>query len=104
MRVAGQRQRQFRLNSRVEGVRMVRQQNGEGIRLALPHQFAQPASRHPLALPGGVAEHPAQAEELNRMAANIGHSRLIQQKGHARSLDAPLELRAILEQDHGCPR
>ena len=42
VRVAGERQRQVRLNSRVEGARMMRQQNGEGVRLALLHKFAQP--------------------------------------------------------------
>jgi len=35
MRMAGERQRQIQLNRRVEGMRMMRQQNREGIRLAL---------------------------------------------------------------------
>ena len=40
VRVAGQRQRQVRLDRGVEGMRMMCQQNGEGIRLALLQNMA----------------------------------------------------------------
>ena len=40
VRVAGKRQRQVRLDRSVEGMRMMCQQNGEGIRLALLQNMA----------------------------------------------------------------
>ena len=79
----------------------MRQQNGEGIRLALLHEFAHRKAVTRSLLPARSSTalpEPAQAEELNRIAANIGHGRLIQQQGHPRGFDAPLEFRAIVEQ------
>ena len=46
VRVAGQRQGQVRLDRRVEGVRVMRQQYGKGVRLALPQNFAHLEGSH----------------------------------------------------------
>ena len=42
--------------------------------------------------------HPAQAEELDRVTADVGHRRLVQEQRQARGFHAPLELAGI--RDH----
>jgi len=71
VRVAGQRQRQIRVNSGVKGVRMMRQENRESIRMTFFHQRPHLQRRDAVAI-AAHAIHPAQAKYLDRIAAHSG--------------------------------